>query len=243
MKIYDDHNEVVISTANRGKERFTKKAALISLVKNHGLTENMAREMLGQAERARAKVFRIKYAQPFGGMLQPGPTAPAFPEPQFGMEQMGPNSVQSIYPQEEFLDIPGMDSSMTDPSVYDIWNMPDQNAMATAQQAGQSGQKEVFDTAMISGMLKTVRQDSLVDRYLGALMKALDKLGRILFLFYWHQEEFEDRYGKSDLPELEDSIRNSFESLGELTLFLKSREVQPAYESSADPEIEEAARN
>jgi hypothetical protein len=58
---------------------------------------------------------------------------------------------------------------------------------------------------MIGGMLKAVRQDTLVDRYLGDLMKGVDKLGRLLFMFYWHQEEFADRYGKSDLPELEDS--------------------------------------
>ncbi len=52
-------------------------------------------------------------------------------------------------------------------------------------------------------MLKSVRQDSMVDRYLGDLMKGMDRLGRILFTFYWHGEEFEERYGKQDIPELE----------------------------------------
>src|SRR5688572_21129501 len=103
---------------------------------------------------------------------------------------------------------------------------------------------------MIGSMLKAVRQDSLVDRYLGDLMKALDKLGRILFMFYWHQEEFEDRYGKQDLPELEDSLRNAFEVLGDVCLFLKEKQVGGGLDEfgsggvggsgQAEPSIEEA---
>jgi hypothetical protein len=145
-----------------------------------------------------------------------------------------------------------MDSGQYDQSIYDPFYQPDQNAMQVAQQASNSGQKEVFDTAMVSGMLKAVRQDSLVDRYLGDLMKALDKLGRILFMFYWHQEEFEDRYGKADLPELEDSLRNAFEVLGDVCLFLKEKTVAGGAgvemagvggPDRQDPSIEEAARN
>ena len=106
------------------------------------------------------------------------------------------------------------------------------------------GQKEVFDTHMIGGMLKAVREDSLVDRYLGDLLKALDRLGRVLFMFYWHNEEFSDRYGKQDMPELEDSLRNTFESLGDVTLFLKQKTVEPySGQSMSEPSIEQSARN
>lgn len=258
ISLHDTGTQMVIKSP-KGSQMLTKKAALISLVRDHGLREKQAREMIKEAavqcHRNLAAKFLIKYADPFmGGNLQPGPGAPAFPEPQMGSEQMGPyNSVNSIYPQEEFMPVDGMSSQMTDPSVYDPFYQPDQQAMQMAQQASQSGQKEVFDTAMIGGMLKAVRQDSLVDRYLGDLMKALDKLGRILFMFYWHQEEFEDRYGKQDLPELEDSLRNAFEVLGDVVLFLKEKTVgggpgalNSTGVGSADagePNIQEAARN
>jgi hypothetical protein len=65
----------------------------------------------------------------------------------------------------------------------------------------------------------------------------------MLFLFYWHGEEFEDRYGKADLPELEDSIRNAFETLGDVTLFLKEKTIEIGEQDSGNPNIEEAARN
>jgi hypothetical protein len=244
MKLYSDHNEIYVSTEKTGTDRYSPMKAMIALVRNHGLGEGQARELVKQAQYKGQQTFRVKYAVGFPyqttGM---GPNAPAFPEPERGTEQHGYNSSAAIYPQEEFTQVEGLQSDRTDPRIYDPHMMPDPNTMQMAQEAGESGQKEVFDVGMISGLLKAVRQDSLVDRYLGDLMKALDRLGRMIFLFFWHQEEFEDRYGKADLPELEDSLRNAFETLGDVTLFLKEKTIDPGQDQLGDPDIEEAARN
>jgi hypothetical protein len=218
---------------------------VISLVTKHGLTEKAATDMVKLAQRKGQGVFRIKYAQPFpyAETAGAGPNSPQFPAPETGSENHGYNVTPAMYPQEEFIPVEGMQSDLTDPKMYDPFLMPDQNAVSLAQQAGDEGRKDVFDVGMISGLLKSVRQDSLVDRYLGDLMKALDRLGRMLFMFYWHQEEFEDRYGKADLPELEDSIRNAFETLGDVTLFLKEKTIDGGQDEMGDPSIEEAARN
>jgi hypothetical protein len=260
LKIYDDHNEVSI-TSPLGTQRMQKRAAFFSLIRDHGFTEHVANCMLKQAEAKTQRTFRVKYAPGFGSlrhmtkeampnmsMLAGGPGAPAMPPPEMGFEMFGNrNGAQAQYPDEQHMLVPELDSSMGDSSVHDIWQNYTaedfQKTMGTAQQAAQEGQKEVFDTAMIGSMLKAVRQDSLVDRYLGDLMKALDKLGRILFMFYWHQEEFEDRYGKQDLPELEDSLRNSFEVLGDVVLFLKEKTVETDFDDLGEVDIEEAARN
>jgi hypothetical protein len=42
---------------------------------------------------------------------------------------------------------------------------------------------------------------------------ALDGAGRILFAYDWHGEQFADRYGQADMAELEDWLRNTFESI------------------------------
>lgn len=261
VKLHDTGANEVWITSHNGHERMSKKAALICLVRDHGVGADAAREMLKAAEAMgrvnRAVTYRVKYAdwvkeaEPMSNnALQPGPGAPGFPMPLTGMERVGPSAYPAMYPQEESHQVPELLSSQTDPTIYDPFYQPDQRAMQMAQEAGASGQKEVFDTAMISGMLKAVRQDSLVDRYLGDLMKALDKVGRILFMFYWHQEEFEDRYGKQDLPELEDTARNAFEVLGDLTLFLKEKQVGDSISGvggqagqSSEPNLQESARN
>lgn len=243
VKITDVGGSEILIEDGKNNNRLQKRAALISLVHRYGITEPVAREMLTTATRCKVASYRVKYA--FGY----GPGAPAFPEAQYSTEQLGNNSVQALYPQEDLLPVPDLDSGRTDPSIYDPFYTPDTQSMQVAQQAAQSGQKEVFDTAMISGMLKTVRQESIIDRYLGPLMQALDKLGRLLFMFYWHQEEFEERYGKQDLPELEDSLRNAFETLGDVTLFLKEKSVGSLDEfggsgvGGSEPNIAEAARN
>jgi len=260
MKIFDDHNEVIVSSP-LGQHRMPKFAAALSLVHDHGFTKHAADCMMRQAAASGQKVFRVRYAPGFGdkahltkqafaniSSLAGGPNAPAMPPPEIAMEMLGQrNAVRAQYPDEQHMMVPELDSSMQDMGQHDIWQNYTaedfQNIMGQAQQATQEGQKEVFDTAMIGGMLKAVRQDSLVDRYLGDLMKALDKLGRILFMFYWHQEEFEDRYGRQDLPELEDSLRNAFEVLGDVVLFLKEKTVETDFEGGGEIDIEEAARN
>lgn len=250
VKLIDLGSEVWVKDAQ--ERRLTKQAALIHLVTGHGVSEAAARAMLSLAERKQQASFRIKHAQGFHGMsggLSGGPNAPYFPEPDRGTEQVGYSNYPAQYPYEDEQLVPGLEGSNYDQRVYDPFYPPDQGALQVAQQAAQSGQKEVFDTTMVGSLLKAVRQDSLVDKYLGDLMKALDKIGRILMLFYWHQEEFADRYGKQDLPELEDTTRNTFDTLGDLTLFLKEKAVNGGEglpgvnnEAASEPSLEAASR-
>ncbi len=238
LKIINDGIEVTI---NNGP-RLTKRAALCELILKHGFREDLSRELLKTAEHHNGATFRVKYADPYATMMGPG--APAPPDPMMGYDPM--SGGMSQYPQEEFMPVPDMGAEQAGgmQGMYDPAMQPDPQAMQVAQQASQTGQKEVFDVSMIGSMLKAVRQDSLVDRYLGDLLKALDRLGRILFLFYWHSEEFQDRYGKADMPELEDSLRNAFEAVGDITLYLKQKSIEPyAGAEQGEPEIDETARN
>jgi hypothetical protein len=247
LKIYVVGNEVSVNS----QPLMPKRAALFSLVVGHGFREKEAREILAEAEvsgaRGRHAMFRVKYAQPYPNgstLTEQGPSSPAFNPPPYGADPAY-NSYTTQYPDQQFQIVPELNSRNTDPNVYNPlpqYLPPDPMAMQAAQQAGDSGQKEVFDTAMLSGLLRTSRQDNMVQRYLGDLLRALDRLGRLLFSFYWHNEEFTERYGKQELPELEDSLRNTFESLGDVVLFLREKTVNvlPAM-GMASPNLAEAS--
>lgn len=238
MKIYHTGTEVDINGL-----RTTKIGALIHLVRDHGLREKTARMLLQRAEQKKVARCRIKYANGLSEkravqdweMQKSGPTAPPHPDPYIGFDPITGNNIPTQQLSEFNVKIPDMMAAKTDRSIYyplgpdpDYQQAaPDRKSQQAAMQAGASGQKEVFDTSMISGLLKAVRDDSMVDKYLGDLMKGLDRLGRILFLFYWHGEKFEERYGKGEMVELEDGLRNAFESLGDLVLFLKQRSIDP----------------
>lgn len=257
LKIHHTGTDVYVSSP-MGQDRMTKKAALWHLVSVHGLREKIAREILTQTERKGQAIYRIRYAPGYGteknampnaSILQGGPNAPIYDDfaEDRSVEQYGPSTaVPTQYGAAAAYRLNDLSADQTDPGIWNPWQNFEakdfQQSMQIAQQAAMGGQKEVFDTSMISGMLKSVRQDSLVERHLSDLVEALDSLGRLLFNFYWHQEEYEDRYGKSDLPELEDSLRNAFESLGDITLFLKEKTIESPFDQG-DINLEETGRN
>lgn len=213
--------------------------ALIHLVRDVALREKQARVILDEAKTLKVANYiihkpvkedagdLIKSAAP-GDPMDPsmmgGTSAPAFPTQPTGMEQTLLGSVQSSYPSQQAIPAMSGTSLQSNTAAYDP-RLPDPKTMAIGYNAAQSGQKEVFDTSMIGTLIKSVRDDTMVDRHLGDLMGGLDKIGRILFSFYWHKDKFEDRYGKKDMPELEDNLRNSFEQMGDLLLFLKQKTI------------------
>jgi hypothetical protein len=209
--------------------------ALVTLVEHHGLREAAAREILKQAAAKRKFECRVKYADPYGApmMINGAPSAPTDPGPVMGGESIMGTSIPTQLGIDTAVQVPGMSASQTDRSVYNPNTLLDQRDVRSVIDAAQSGQREVFDTAMVGAMLRAVRDDSLVDRYMGELTKGLDKLGRILFMFYWHGDRFAERYGKADMPELEDSLRNAFEMLGDVILFLKQKTIEPYPEEAA----------
>jgi hypothetical protein len=242
LTVYHNGTAVEIHSPKKQsiEKELSEKEALVSLVARHGLREKNAREILSRARAKRKFACHVKYANPYGSpmMIQNAPTAPADPGPVMGGESIMGTSVPTQLGIDVGVPVPGMSASQTDRSVYNPNTELDQGAVQQVMQAAQSGQREVFDTAMIGTMLRAVRDDGLVDRYMGELTKGLDKLGRILFMFYWHGDRFADRYGKADMPELEDSLRNAFEMLGDVILFLKQKTIEPyPEESSGDVDL------
>ena len=257
LKIFNNGTDVYLDSVT-GSTQLSKKAALCRLIDTHGLREKVAMDMLQKAEKSGHAIYRVLYAAGYGTEKQAAPNTsvlaggPSYPldtdtSGDRGSETYGPStSALTRYSTEKNSPIPSMRSDKLNKSKWDNWQNFEakdftQN-LQSAQTAGKDGQKEVFDVSMMAGMLKTVRQDSLVDRHLGDLMAALDSLGRLLMNFYWHQEEFEDRYGKSDLPELEDSLRNAFEALGDITLFLKEKTIESSFDKG-DINLDEVSRN
>lgn len=98
------------------------------------------------------------------------------------------------------------------------------------EKAVQAGDKEVFDAAGLNALIKAYVPTDLVDRYIPSITVGMDRLGRILFLIYWHYEEFEDRYGDDEVSDMLDNIRSVFEQLGDMVLSLKKRTL------AGDPE-------
>lgn len=222
-----------------------KGAAVIGLVTEFGVSAETAADMIKQAGETPGKtaefaLLKQAYGDPVGDMVASAPGAPTFPERPTEWEPTLTGGVPAMANSVMTERIPGLTADRTNWAVYDP-RVPDRASIQMAQQAANAGQKEVFDTAMLGTMLKVVRSDGMVNRYLGDLMKGLDRLGRILFLYYWHGDKFAERYGKQDMPEMEDSIRNAFENVGDVVLALKRKSIEPTVAGGVDVDLSDSA--
>jgi len=221
----------------------TPEQAIVALVTQHNLREKTAAALVQRAQERGAVYCRVKAANTTANMITEAPSAPGFPEMPVGYDPM----TGGRYPTQEAtswaLPVNDLLTNLNNREAYNPLIPPDHSALQSVEQAAQTGQREIFDTAALGSLLKSVRDDSVIDRYLPELLKGMNALGRLLFSFYWHQDNFADRYGKADLREIEDGLRNAFESIGEILLTLKARTVNPALDEGlgSDDSLEDVA--
>jgi hypothetical protein len=254
ISVWTDQNEILVKSAT-GTDRYHRSNVVWDLIRDHGFSEADA-ELIAKTASDRPEAYRVQYAPGFGtekdalNMRQD----PRFTDLVAEFEDMNPRTTEMVSPRhsanfkpnyEMNRPVPELMAANQDLSNWNIWQnylAEDFNRVKSlAQVATERGQKEIFDVSMFTGLIKAVSKDTLVERYLPSLVRALDSLGRLLLSFYWHSAEFADRYGKNDLPELEDSLRNAFESLGSVTLFLKEKTIESPLQKG-DVDLDDAAR-
>ena len=225
LTIHNNGTEAIVDGS-----RMAPTAAFIRLVRNYGLNQKSARALLKEAEVKRGVRCRIKFAEPYG-MLSNAPPAPPFPEFETGTDDYMGSGMPTVYGGEREVPVDGLQGAPNEP---DMSLQPEPMMAQQIAQAAQTGQKEVLDTSLLSNLLRGSQNDTLIDRHLPNLMKGLDSLGRLLFNLYWHHDKFEDRYGASNLPDLEDAMRNAFENMGDVTLELKQKTIEPYPDEGVD---------
>jgi hypothetical protein len=216
------------------------KQAAISLVTKLGLRYPDAKKLLKTAAVERKAVCLVKFAQmsPLVGVSTGVPTEqtpgvdpytgiPAYDLPFIDKTTMPFNGVE-LPPQDnpygENLDgeISRQSESAGDGQGEAEF---DEEAAGLAQDAAKLGQKHVFDKAAIGGLAKVYDTGAVIDSYIPEFLTAVDRLGRVLFLYYWKHNDFIERYGTDDVIEMEDVLRGTFKQLGKLTLDLKRKAV------------------
>lgn len=203
------------------------------------LSEADSLDLLKQADKGsvRVRVFptervldwAVKLADNVGRHPATGMTddasAPDFPEiPGFQVPTLN-GSVDGNSPYETQIPV--------DPSMLasgrtnnDMYAPPENSLIGQAVEAARSGQKEVFDTGSFSSHVRRQSDDAMIDDQLPPLMESMDAYGTLIFNLAYHEDAFEDRYGKSDLSELEGLLRSAFKTTGETLLFLKQKSVR-----------------
>ena len=118
--------------------------------------------------------------------------------------------------------------------IGDKWSVESNENLDTASPmqlynlSQERGVDNLFEHGVVGSLTQTYDSMQLVDKYLPDLENALDRLGRMLFLFYWKPEDFAQAYGTDDQEKLENKLTSNFKSFGDLVLELlqKSKKIQ-----------------
>lgn len=234
LQVWSDGPEVVVRTKTAGVKAFTKTAALSYFVKDEGMSESDARLVLGDLQKT-AQSYWVRKSQT-------KMAAELIQLPQINDSSDG--GFMSAYHKQE---VPFAASQVARPSYnreyfryfspFGSGGQPDGDGDDTGsdtfgimEEAAKTGQKDVFDAAALASLIQSYRPTELVDRFLPTLVAGMDRLGRMLFLIYWHYEDFAERYGEQEIQEFIDNIRTVFEQMGDVIIFAKKKSL------AGDPE-------
>jgi hypothetical protein len=78
----------------------------------------------------------------------------------------------------------------------------------------------VFDAAAVASLAQSPAVKEIVGQYLPNLEQALDNLGRVLLTLWMQEPAIKADVGESTFAQLEDNLRGTFKSLGDLVLKL-----------------------
>lgn len=227
----------------RDSGRLSKKEACLKLVFDCGLSVPDADELLARAEAKSSVPVLAKMAQLVGVNMPmpvpPGPGSDPYSGMALPMEQpFIENQAGSFTGVPPLQDATQPDFAVGGQSEKEVAGGNGSQAvlppdvMQLADQAAQAGQKHVFDHSTIAGLAGLYDMGYAIDMYIPELTKSLDRIGRILFIFYWKNDEFAERYGEQDLAGMEDLLRNVFKSFGSLVLRLQEKAVSEVKEVS-----------
>ena len=198
LKIYTDGCSWSIDGIFGAQRSLSKTAALINLVKGHGIEAATAKHMLlYNGVEPKVERYLVKYA--------------------LSMDDLLGSSASRMEPAPD----------LEEQEIIEPTKMKNKD-IESAVDASDKGVKDVMDVSVLRALAMSGSAARLTNEYISDMLLGLDRIGRVLFLFYWHNDDYRERYGSDKMMELEDSLRDSFQGLGDLILFLHKSTTEPA---------------
>lgn len=215
VDLYSSGNTAELSIAGKSTGLVGSSAILIKLAQDLGIHASVARQMLRDTSREEhnKKAYLCKLAAAYDMDMYSQQVTPPF--------QGGPAARQREPTKETRTGVGG--EKLTSPKYSDNTPMLPQQAINQAMEAAESGIQDVFDVTALSALVEKADISELRREFVTDMFKGMDSIGRMLFLFWWHTDKFEDRFGREDAGNLEDTLKNAFQITGDLVLYLKMK--------------------
>jgi len=244
LKVYHDGLEFHLSSGSAHFEPMNKNAALAALIKRFDLSyedaDALVKDAASRTPGSRPVRVTVLTKQAQRGLSKRSESLPPNRVSSYATARMPSEGNAGEMATDPTLGVPAQQPYASTSQANVPQDLPPERPytatadydrgedMQGAIAASEQGQQDVFDAATIGNLTKMVDIGDTIDKYQSDLMTGMDRIGRILFAFYWHYAKFSDRYGVQDLPDLEDSLVNSFSQIGDLILFLKQKSIDPS---------------
>lgn len=221
LKVWRDGSTINLSS-NGAVTSLSKVGAFKHLVVKHAMAADDAQLIVDNASYTPV-VYKVKYAAQLLDL-------PEYQDESSGGE-MNSNFPQEVHTRQVVKAVPEDNRELYRyHSPFAGGEDESSDAAGVIQDAARTGNKDVFDATVLGSLVKSHSPTEMADRFLPTITSGMDRLGRMMFLIYWHYDEFEERYGDRDLVEFLDTVKNTFNQLGEVVMFTKKRTM------SGDPE-------
>jgi hypothetical protein len=234
VEVSTDGVEYQVNSLFGNKSGLDKKAAITHLCLDYNLKSEDTLKLLKIAEEDKRSGCFIKQAVgPYGDPMPPaGPQYAPMPmaamtDPSYQNQQYWPEQ----YAHQEWNPAPPTGPRQGFSPEIGPANMAEQPQHASptaAIQGAQTGDKDLLDAGTISSMANFSDVDDLVNDYLPDLEKAMDKVGRMVFLYWYKTENFAEKFSSTEIKETEDLLRNLFKELGKTIHKFKSSKSESA---------------
>jgi len=218
-----------------------------ALVVGHHLKVADARAVVDRAAAAGKVVVAVKYADQ--GLSHDWPNAPATDDPVSETpDGFADDVVPSQTPTQIIQHIQDLSQQPNTADRYRPWptahgvegNLdgvgngtgsggggagPTPDDLKVVARAGETGRRELFDTAALAALIKHTRLPRLLEEVGPRLLKAVSDLGDMMAHLAWNIDEWSEQFGESEVGAIEDQVGDLFDGLGDLYLTLQEKQV------------------
>lgn len=235
VELFTDGVDWTIRAYNNELSGLSKKAAVEGLCLALHMRGNDAMQLVKEASaNKRASCFIKQAYDPYyqppiyeGPQYAPMPIA-EYTDPQLQPMQYWPEQYYNEQwfqqpaagPRDGFHASVGQENLNQQPQMHSSFD--------TAEKFSQTGDKDVMEAGTISSLSKICEIDDLIDTYLPDLTNAMDKIARMIFIYWYKSDQFMDKYTDTEIKETEDMLRNLLKELGKTVYKFKTSKSETA---------------
>ena len=220
LRVRSDNSEHYMSLSNSPWKSFLKKAALAKELSEMGFNKLAVDRVIEDLQENREHRYLTKVSYFHYNPAIQTESSSQYPVQYFNETYQTlepavhnrparmPGMANNLYYGPDHSSTPG---GMTGPALGDM--------------LAQLGDRQVFEHGILGTLATTTSTLDKVNSYIPDLTSAVDKLGRILFLFWHKAEDFQKIYQVNEYSKYEDLIVDTFKNLGDIILSLKKKSI------------------